>query len=158
MPPIGEWFFYLNYTGKRRSLSSGDYADFIRTYITDIVQRRKEHKYEKAFSGSMRQKGEPTLRSIIDKAKPYIHESFDGEAILSVGKSIDFMENGVSGIINVMPLTCMPGTIVNAVLKRVREDHEETPFLNISYEGQEQTNNETRLEAFMHQVYQFKNR
>ncbi len=158
MPPIGEWFFYLNFTGKRRSLSSGDYSNYVRTYITDKVQRYKEHRYEKAFSGTMRQKGEPVLRSIIDKASPYIHESFDGEAILSVGKSIDFMEKGASGIINVMPLTCMPGTIVNAVLKRVREDHVETPFLNISYEGQEQTNNETRLEAFMHQVYQFKNR
>lgn len=156
MPPIGEWFFYLNFTGKRKSLSCGNYADFIRIYITDMIQRYKEHRFERVFLGTMRQKGEPTLESIIERARPYIHESFEGEAILSVGKSIDFIENGASGIINVMPLTCMPGTIANAVLKRVREDNKGIPFLNISYEGQEQTNNETRLEAFMHQAYQFK--
>jgi predicted nucleotide-binding protein (sugar kinase/HSP70/actin superfamily) len=53
-----------------------------------------------------------------------------------------------------MPFTCMPGTIVNALLKRFREDHRNIPFLNLSYDGQEQTNTRTRLEAFMYQVQQ----
>ena len=57
-----------------------------------------------------------------------------------------------------MPFTCMPGTIVNALLRRFREDHHHIPFLNLSYDGQEQTNTRTRLEAFMYQVRQFHNR
>lgn len=158
MPPMGEWFYYLNFTSKIRSLSSSHYRDLIRVYITDIIQRHKEDRLGKALKRSMRDHGEPSLESIIENARPYIHESFEGEAILSVGKSIDFIKKGASGMINVMPLTCMPGTIANAVLKRVREDNGGIPFLNISYEGQEETNNQTRLEAFMHQAYQFKNR
>jgi hypothetical protein len=49
----------------------------------------------------------------------------------------------------------MPGTIVGAVMKRYREDHNNIPFLNMAYDGQEETNTLTRLEAFMHQARQF---
>jgi predicted nucleotide-binding protein (sugar kinase/HSP70/actin superfamily) len=65
---------------------------------------------------------------------------------------IVFFNNGVSGIANVMPFTCMPGTIATAVLKRVREDHNDIPLLNIAYEGQGDSQTITRLEAFMHQA------
>jgi predicted nucleotide-binding protein (sugar kinase/HSP70/actin superfamily) len=75
--------------------------------------------------------------------------------VLSVGKSIEFVERGASGVVNVMPFTCMPGTIVHAILKRYREMHHNIPFLNMAYDGQEQTNSRTRIEAFMFQVSQF---
>ncbi len=71
--------------------------------------------------------------------------------MLSVGKALDYIGRGVSGIINVMPFTCMPGTIASAVLKRVQEDNN-IPVLNVSYEGQGDSQMLTRLEAFMHQA------
>jgi predicted nucleotide-binding protein (sugar kinase/HSP70/actin superfamily) len=73
-----------------------------------------------------------------------------------VGKAIDYINRGVSGIVNVMPFTCMPGTIASAVLKRVREDHNNIPLLNVAYEGQGDSQTLTRLEAFMHQARFFK--
>jgi len=51
-----------------------------------------------------------------------------------------------------MPFTCMPGTIATAVLKRVREEHDNIPLLNIAYEGQGDSQTLTRIEAFMHQA------
>jgi len=50
----------------------------------------------------------------------------------------------------------MPGTIATAVLKRVREDFNNIPLLNIAYEGQGDTQTLTRLEAFMHQAMAYK--
>ncbi len=63
-----------------------------------------------------------------------MHHSFEGEAVLSVGKAIDYMTQRL-GIVNVMPFTCMPGPVASAVLKPVREDHDNIPLLNIAYEG-----------------------
>ncbi len=57
-----------------------------------------------------------------------------------------------------MPFTCMPGTVVAAVMKRVRRDLDNVPFLNMAYDGLEQTNTVTRLEAFMHQAAQYDRR
>ncbi|MFH1034371.1 MAG: hypothetical protein V1806_07680, partial [Pseudomonadota bacterium] len=59
------------------------------------------------------------------------------------------------GVVNVIPFTCMPGTIVNALMKRFREDHGNLPFLPMAMDGQEQSGSRIRLEAFMHQVSQF---
>ena len=57
-----------------------------------------------------------------------------------------------------MPFTCMPGTVVNSLFNRFREEHDNIPFLALAYDGQEQTHTLTRLEAFMYQVRQFQKR
>jgi len=110
---------------------------------------------EKAFDGSIINLREPTTKQTLKWAAPYLDSSFEGEAVLSMGKAVDFFKKGVSGIVNVMPFTCMPGTIVNALLKRYREDQNNIPVLNMAYDGQETSNTETRLEAFIYQVRQY---
>jgi len=85
---------------------------------------------------------------VLDYAAPYLHNTFEGEAILTVGKAIDFVKKGLAGIVAVMPFTCMPGTISQALLKRVKEEEGGFPFLNMVYDGTEQASTHTRLEAF----------
>ena len=74
--------------------------------------------------------------------------------MLSMGKAIEYVEEGFDGIVNAIPFHCMPGTVVNGVLERFQRDYHGMPCLKLSFDGQEQTNEETRLEAFMHQAYQ----
>jgi len=155
LPPISEWFLYLNFTSQRYSLRNKRYGTFWRTYITELVQKRDEHKLDHVFDGSLINHPEPSIPETLREAKTYLDDSFEGEAVLSVGKCGDYVKKGVSGLVNVMPFTCMPGTIVGAVMKRYREGHKDIPFLNMAYDGQEETNTLTRLEAFMHQARQF---
>jgi predicted CoA-substrate-specific enzyme activase len=155
LPPISEWFLYLNFTSRRYSLQNRRYAYYWRTYITELVQRLDEHKLDHVFKGSLLNHPEPSIGKTLREARPYLDDSFEGEAVLSVGKCDDYVRKGVSGLVNVMPFTCMPGTIVGAVMKRYREDHNNIPFLNMAYDGQEETNTLTRLEAFMHQARQY---
>ena len=113
---------------------------------------------EKIFKHQLRHAGEPKTKSIFRKAKPYLDSSFEGEAVLSMGKTIDFARRGASGVVNIMPFTCMPGTIVSTLLKRYQEENSNIPILNMAYDGQEQTNTLTRLEAFMFQAKDFQSR
>jgi predicted nucleotide-binding protein (sugar kinase/HSP70/actin superfamily) len=158
LPPVSEWFHYINFTAKRESLRERNYFGYFRTSFQEMIQRWDERSLEETFHGALRNHREPTTKEILKEAKPYLDSSFEGEAILSIGKTSDFIKKGVDGIINVMPFTCMPGTIVNALLKRFREDNGNVPFLNMAYDGQEQTNTRTRLEAFMHQAKEHQNR
>ncbi|HYB20601.1 MAG TPA: acyl-CoA dehydratase activase-related protein, partial [Thermodesulfobacteriota bacterium] len=155
LPPISEWFLYLNFTARRYSLRNRRYKPFWTTYITELVQKRDEHKLDHIFTGTLANHPEPSIKRTLEAAKPYLDDTFEGEAVLSVGKCEDYVRKGCSGLVNVMPFTCMPGTIVGAVMKRYREDHDNIPFLNMAYDGQEETNTLTRLEAFMHQARQF---
>ena len=156
--PFTEWILYVNTISKKRSLRKKSFSNLLKVFLTDYYQKKDEHHLEKIFKGHLRNFGEPQTRSILRKAKPYIDSSFEGEAILSVGKTIDFARRGASGVLNIMPFTCMPGTIVSALLKRYQEENNNIPILNMAYDGQEQTNTLTRLEAFMYQTKEFQNR
>jgi len=156
--PLTEWILYVNTIAKSRSMRKKSFSNLLKVFLTDYYQKKDEHHLEKIFKGYLRNFGEPKTKSIFKKAKPYLDFSFEGEAILSVGKTIDFAKRGASGIVNIMPFTCMPGTIVSTLLKRYREENNNIPILNMAYDGQEQTNTLTRLEAFMHQAKEFQNR
>jgi predicted CoA-substrate-specific enzyme activase len=154
LPPISEWFLYLNFTSRRYSLRNRSYLGYWKTYITELVQKMDEHRLDHVWGGDLVNHPEPSIAETLRASKSYLDDSFEGEAVLSVGKCADYLKKGVSGLVNVMPFTCMPGTIVGAVMKRYREDHNNIPFLNMAYDGQEETNTLTRLEAFMHQARQ----
>jgi len=156
--PLTEWILYVNTISKKRSLQKRSFSNLLKVFLTDYYQKKDEHHLEKIFKGHLRNFGEPKTRSIFKKAKPYLDDSFEGEAILSVGKTVDFAKRGSSGIINIMPFTCMPGTIVSTILKRYQEENNNIPILNMAYDGQEQTNTLTRLEAFMYQAKEFQNK
>jgi len=156
--PILEWFLYRNVRRSMRASLAGDYALWIKNHLKDYVMKRQEKQFTQVFHGFLRNLEEPLSEEVLTMASPYVHRSFEGEAIMTVGKAIDFATKGLSGIVAVMPFTCMPGTISNALLKRVREELGEFPFLNMVYDGVEQGTDATRLEAFMYQSREYQKR
>jgi predicted CoA-substrate-specific enzyme activase len=154
MPPISEWLLYINCISKRHALRDGQWRNYLRTALKEWFQTRDEHRMERIFGGLVRNAHEPGIPETLRLAAPYVHDSFEGETILSLGKSEDFFRKGVSGIVNVGPFTCMPGTIVTGLLKRFRDEHQHLPVLNLFFDGQGDTSTQNRLEAFMHQVHQ----
>jgi len=158
MPPIAEWLLYVNYTSKRHARVFKRYGLLLQVYFKEYFQKKDEHMLEEVFRGGLNNLLEPPIAETLGLAKGYLDPSFEGEAILSIGKSRDFIRKGVSGLVNIMPFTCMPGTVVNSLFRRFQEEHDNIPFLNLAYDGQEQTHTQTRLEAFMYQVRQFKGR
>lgn len=95
---------------------------------------------------------EGSVSSVMDLASNYLSKDIKGEAILSVGKAIEMVRSGASGIVNAMPFNCMPGTIVSSLSRKLADDLGGLPWLNISYEGLRDSGEETRLEAFADQV------
>ena len=81
----------------------------LKAYLTGMCSTATSDGCLSGFNGSLRSLHEPSIEQTLRRAAPYIHHSFEGEAVLSVGKAIDYINRGVSGIVNVMPFTCMPG-------------------------------------------------
>jgi len=154
IPPIIEWINYTNYIHLIHALENNDYIGALKTILKNHFQRKHEFRIASVFSEFIEQWREPRPKEILEISEKYISPAYEGEAILSVGKSIEFIKSGASGIVNTMPFTCMPGTIVASILKRVRAENDDIPFLNLCYDGQEDINESNRLEAFMHQAHQ----
>ena len=163
LAPVEEWIFYVNLMGFRKALrkwrnnllSKKHLQDVLSIFITRFVQQNIEHKLSKPFNGFLKTLKEPSTKEILKNASPYLHDSFEGEAVLSMGKAIDFVKNNSSGIISAMPFSCMPGTIVSALLKGLKQDTG-IPCLSIEYDGAEANCSGIQLEAFMHQAIEYK--
>jgi predicted nucleotide-binding protein (sugar kinase/HSP70/actin superfamily) len=152
LAPVCEWISYVNFiSNHRQSKQKPSLQDKLGIILMQYIQNKDEHIMEELFGNNLDYGKEPKIKVILDKASTYIHVSFEGEAILSVGKSVDFIEKGVSGIVNVMPFTCMPGTISSAIMRLLQKKYN-VPIINIAYDGQGLTNINARLEAFMYQV------
>lgn len=152
-----EWIFYTNHTRFKSSFVEKDFGDFFITTAKDTVQRIDERRLGRPFSKVIRHTIEPPTRLLLDKASPYLDERLEGgEATLSVAKAVEFFEEGASGVVNVMPFTCMPGNISAVVMRRVHEDCGLFPILNVAYDGQEDAAYQTKLEAFAQQVRQYR--
>lgn len=152
LSPIGEWFLYCTNRYIYNSKADKKYLDLFKGYMQDRVQKRDERRLYEPFKDTLASCEDVATVEILKNASPYMNESFEGEAILSIGKAVEFAEKGLAGIVNLMPFTCMPGTIVSALSKKVREDYDGIPWLNLDYDGVEETNSQTRLEAFMYQA------
>lgn len=161
LAPFEEWMYYVNYMALDKAIMKRNYSDIINILLTRFLQKRIEKNQAKPFEGFLKTLHEPSTREILNNASPYLHRSFEGEAILSIGKAVDLAKRGASGIINTMPFTCMPGTIVTALMKGFSEDYPDIACLHMAYDGQEHAGSDTKLEAFMAQavsVWQEKNK
>jgi predicted nucleotide-binding protein (sugar kinase/HSP70/actin superfamily) len=160
--PFEEWIYYINLMGMRKSyvrlrnnmFSRKDTNDLLSSALTRYVQKKVEHRFARPFKGFLRTLHEPSTSKLLKNASPYVHDSFEGETVLSIGKAVDLAEKGASGIISAIPFGCMPGTIVGALLKGIKQDTG-TPCMSVSYDGSEAACSEIQLEAFMHQASEY---
>jgi predicted CoA-substrate-specific enzyme activase len=155
LSPTQEWIKFVHYIQNEDSRIKNDYQGVIKGFIKDIIQRYDEFRIAKLFKGKIRHQHEPSTEEIIKYSAPFVHDSFHTEALLSLGRAAAFADSKVAGIINVKPFNCMPGTVTTAILSRIRKEYDGIPCLDLVYDGLQQTNTQTRLEAFMHQAKRF---
>ncbi|MCF8085902.1 MAG: acyl-CoA dehydratase activase [Desulfohalobiaceae bacterium] len=153
LPTIGEWIHYVNHMGKKEAREAREFRQWLKLSLEIRYQNKIERQLITSCDSRLRSLPEPGTEKLLREAGRYIDPRFEGEAILSVGKSLDYARNRVQGLINLIPFTCMPGGVVDALLKQITADHP-VPAMTLIFDGQQETNTQNRLEAFVHQVYQ----
>jgi predicted CoA-substrate-specific enzyme activase len=151
--PLTEWFDYVNYSYIQKSRERGKTSEVIKGKAREILISRVKRAVEKPFDKLLSQTPHATAEQILRASAPYMTENIGGEAVLCIGTPIALLEHGgIDGAVNVYPFSCLPGTVVTAVSRRIRREKPGLPWLNLAFDGQEDTDNSSRFEAFMHQV------
>ena len=153
--PVFEWFLYRNFRRDMRAKLDSAWLLRLKNSMMDRIMRKDEHAFTHAFDELLENAVEPSSAEVLEMAAPYIHCSFEGEGVMTIGKAVDFARRGLAGIVTIMPFTCMPGTVSHAIMRRVKEDFGGIPTLNMVYDGSEQATAVTRLEAFMYSAREF---
>lgn len=154
LAPFAEWIYYTNFTRSRAARRRGQFRDWFTNVFQDYVQHRIEKTLAEPLETRFGKLAEGPIEHVIKLAQPYLHHSFEGEAILTIGKTVEYYHQGFGGVVNVMPFSCMPSTVVSTQTQRVSSDCADMPILNLSFDGQEDSTLTTRLEAFVEQIRQ----
>jgi len=149
---LAEWIYYTNLTRSRMSRRRGQWWNYLTNALQNHFQRKIEHMLAEPLEKKFGPLAEEPIEHVLELSRPYLHDSFEGEAILSIGKAVEYHHRGFGGVVNVMPFTCMPSTIVSTQTQRISGDCGGMPILNLSFDGQEDPTLTTRLEAFVEQV------
>lgn len=152
---FSEWPLYTSWTYRNDSKINHHVKDFISGSLQIWTQKYYEHRLLRKFGRYFKIRYDYPVEKILKYAQNYISLDYKGEAVLTIGKAMEMAARGASGIVNAMPFNCMPGTVVSSLSRKVSEDLNGIPWLNISYEGLRDSGEETRLEAFADQVFSF---
>ena len=158
--PMAEWFYYTNRKKKQDGFRNRDFSRFLKGWAKDLVQHYGENRVRSKFVDYLDELDleEPSVSELADNSHPYIPEDYRGEPVLEIGKAIDYASRGADGIITVTPFSCMPGAMIISVSELVKKDHDNIPWLNLTFDAQRSTNIRTRLEPFLFQARKFKKR
>jgi predicted nucleotide-binding protein (sugar kinase/HSP70/actin superfamily) len=153
--PFSEWLRYSTYRYTRDSKWNNDRKGLIKSKIQGIGQEAIASYLLNGIKKFTDHQKDVSLHDMLKLCNTYVNEFYDGDPPIALGSSVALAERGVSGIAAILPFTCMPGTLIASVSDSFRRDHNNIPFINIAYDGQDSVSLETRLQAFVFQVKEY---
>ena len=71
-------------------------------------------------------------------ARPYLpFPGAEGEMVTNLGRSAYLAMNGVDGIVDISPFTCMNGVVSEALYPKLSRDYAGIPIRNFYFDGQQ---------------------
>jgi predicted nucleotide-binding protein (sugar kinase/HSP70/actin superfamily) len=135
---VTEWLWYtVSETYRKLKLTGRQYSmNTVGTWIRAKVQHRDEHQLMEPFHREFSGYEEPEVHDVLEAAKPYLPAGGAlGEMVLSVGRAVCLARQGVDGIIDISPFTCMNGIVCEAVYPSVSKDLNGLPIRTLYFDG-----------------------
>jgi predicted nucleotide-binding protein (sugar kinase/HSP70/actin superfamily) len=155
---FSDWLYFVDWRRKTEALQFRRYGDFLETLVSGAYQKGIEHRFARALRPVLRRPADAPVAEAVKALRACWEPDLGTEATLTMARILDIARHGLSGIVNVLPFSCMPGSVVACMGPRLRKERKDIPWLDIAFDGQKETNLQTRLEAFMHQAARYHRR
>jgi predicted nucleotide-binding protein (sugar kinase/HSP70/actin superfamily) len=136
---ISEWVWYSNNDQERILRRDGKRFSLVMlgAKLRDHFQRADEERLREPFAEDFFGYEEPSDMEVILRAGDrYLPQSgAAGEMVISAGKVDYFFRNGVDGIIDISPFSCMNGIVSEALYPRQSQEHAGLPIKNFYFDG-----------------------
>jgi len=153
--PFSEWIYYSTHRFTRDSRWKNDKKGVIKSKIQGFGQDVIANSLLRGIKELTDHHKDVSLQEMLNSCNTYVDQFYDGDPPICLGTSVTLTKRGVSGFAAILPFTCMPGTLVASVSDSFRKDHNNIPFINIAYDGQDSVSLDTRLQAFVFQVKEY---
>jgi predicted nucleotide-binding protein (sugar kinase/HSP70/actin superfamily) len=124
--------------------------EMLGTFIRNKIQLKDEHKLYQPIADRIKGYDEPdNIKMFLEFAEPYLpYQGVIGEMVLNIGGAIHYYNNGVDGIIDISPFTCMNGIVSEAIYPSVSDDHDGIPIKNFYFDETE-SDHDRDVEIFL---------
>lgn len=156
MAPFSEWLAYSTYRYYRDSVWKNDVMGMFKSKIQDVGQKYLAKQIHNRVKDVAEMEREVHLKDMLEACNLYVDKDYDGDPAIAIGTAAVLAKKDISGVVAILPFTCMPGTLIASVSQLFRKDYKNIPWENIAYDGQEDTSIDTRLQAFMHQAKEYR--
>jgi predicted nucleotide-binding protein (sugar kinase/HSP70/actin superfamily) len=157
-PTTTDYLVYFNQVYPGINFSKGKYMAALYYYLRRHWHRYWQRRIEDMLGEELSDCKIPPVKQLIEMSSPYVSADIDPVVTVNVAKAKGYAERGCSGIANLIVLNCVFGSLSTAIYKKIQREHNHIPMLNMIYDGLKQTNEKTRIEAFMHQVKSYHER
>jgi predicted nucleotide-binding protein (sugar kinase/HSP70/actin superfamily) len=152
LAPIAEWVLYTAFLQKWRAREELRGLVFRgRSLIKNRYLRRVERELYRRAASWVGDREEPEIGEVVEAGRRHLPLNFEGEAILTVGRAVKFIEDGASLVVNCAPFGCMPGAVSSALFQGI-EEQTGVPIVNLFYDGAGDLND--LLEVYLGQELQ----
>lgn len=158
MAPFAEWVNYSTIRFVRDSRWKGNTKNLLKAKVQLFFQKAMEKKITGSIESIYKLTREVEVEEMLENCGDYIHKDYDGDPALAIGSAVLLAEKQIAGVVNILPFTCMPGTINCTVSHNLRKNNNGLPWENFAYDGHDNIGLDTRFEAFMHQVKEYHER
>ena len=120
LAPLSEWILYTVWAERTHGRIRGDSLwERIIGEFGNLFIERKEREYHDLMHAHIPDRLEPPFERVIEAGLEFIPHEFEGESILTVGRTIRFFEDGADLVVNASPFGCMHGHISGAIFERI---------------------------------------
>jgi len=151
MPGVTEWVHYTNLEEVKRMRRGGQglSATRVRAWVRHRVQHQDWLHIAGVFAQDLTDRPEPGIAAMLARGEPYLpSEAALGEMALSVARAVYLHEQGVAGVVDISPFTCMNAIVAEAVYPQVNRDYSGVPIRNFYFDGT-QTNLDRDIGVFL---------
>jgi predicted CoA-substrate-specific enzyme activase len=137
LAPVSEWVEYCAWADLHRARQArtglGPWFELSLTY------RYMLHRAHRMYHWAMpvlERRMEPHIEEVVEAGSAFVPVEFEGEALLTLGRTVLFARQGASLVVNCAPFNCMHGNITTAMFEGAR-DRLGVPVVNMFYDGSE---------------------
>ncbi len=140
LSPMSEWVIYTAWMERyfNRINKSGIFRKLGIDIKTGYMINRM-HSFEHSLQEHIPGRTEPPIERVLEAGRRFVPIEFEGEVILTIGRTIVFLEDGADMVVNCAPFGCMPGNITTSIFHNIQKEHKK-PVLNLFYDGESDIN------------------
>jgi predicted nucleotide-binding protein (sugar kinase/HSP70/actin superfamily) len=155
---FSDWLYFVDWRRKDRALHLRRYGDYLNALASEAYEKRIERRFARTLRTVLHRPADAPVKEAVKPLRVCWEPALGTEATLTMARILDVARHGLSGIVNVLPFSCMPGSVVACLGPRLRRERNGIPWLDVAFDAQKETNLQTRLEAFMHQAARYHRR